>query len=144
VGDFVRALALDRATAVASIGTARTAKFGDGTTVPAIGQGSWHIGQGRHPAAEEIEALHASILLGMTLIDTSGNYGEGRSEELLSHVIAGQRDRVFVVSKVEANQVTGNAMARVHVKRALPDSVLIILISICCTPQLRAPNFPRS
>jgi aryl-alcohol dehydrogenase-like predicted oxidoreductase len=38
--------------------------------------------------------------------------GEGRSEELIKGVIAGQRDRAFVVSKVEANQVTGNAMAR--------------------------------
>ena len=48
----------------------------------------------------------------MTLIDTSGNYGEGRSEELIRRVLAGQRDRAFVVSKVEANDVTGDAMAR--------------------------------
>src|SRR5262245_44441254 len=32
----------------------------------------------------------------MTLIDTSGDYGEGRSEELIKRVIAGQRDRAFV------------------------------------------------
>ena len=106
------ALALDAATAVASNGTAQTVKFRDGTIVPAIGQGSWHIGQGRHPAAEEEEALRTGLSLGMTLIDTSGNYGGGRSEELIKGVIAGQRDRAFVVSKVEANQVTGNAMAR--------------------------------
>ena len=48
----------------------------------------------------------------MTLIDTSGNYGEGRSEELIKRVIAGQRDRAFVVSKVEADEVTGDAMAQ--------------------------------
>jgi diketogulonate reductase-like aldo/keto reductase len=47
----------------------------------------------------------------MTLIDTSGNYGEGRSEELIKRVIAGQRDRAFVVSKVEANDVAREAMA---------------------------------
>ena len=35
-----------------------------------------------------------------------------RSEELIKGVIAGQRDRAFVVSKVEADQVTGNAIAR--------------------------------
>jgi diketogulonate reductase-like aldo/keto reductase len=106
------ASALDAATAVVSSGTARTVKFRDGTTVPAIGQGSWHIGQGRHPAADEEEALRTGLSLGMTLIDTSGNYGEGRSEELIERVIAGQRDRAFVVSKVEANDVTGDAMAR--------------------------------
>jgi diketogulonate reductase-like aldo/keto reductase len=48
----------------------------------------------------------------MTLIDTSGDYGEGRSEELIKRVIAGQRDRAFVVSKVEANDVARGAMAR--------------------------------
>ena len=106
------ALALDAATAVAATGAARTVKFHDGTVVPALGQGSWHIGQGRHPAADEEEALRTGLSLGMTLIDTSGNYGEGRSEELIKRVIAGQRDRAFVVSKVEADEVTGDAMAR--------------------------------
>ena len=48
----------------------------------------------------------------MTLIDTSGDYNEGRSEELIKRVIAGQRDRVFIVSKVEANEVTTGAMER--------------------------------
>ena len=91
------ALALDAATAVAEAGAARTVKFRDGIVVPAIGQGSWHIGQGRHPAAEEEEALRTGLSLGMTLIDTSGDYGEGRSEELIKRVIAGQRDRAFVV-----------------------------------------------
>src|SRR5262249_37611260 len=115
LGSFVAlsgALALDAATAVASNGTAQTVKFRDGTIVPAIGQGSWHIGQGRHPAAEEEEALRTGLSLGMTLIDTSGNYGEGRSEELIKRVIVGQRDRAFVVSKVEPNEITGGAMAR--------------------------------
>jgi predicted oxidoreductase len=115
LGSFVAAsgaLALNAATTVASNGTAQTVKFRDGTVVPAIGQGSWHIGQGRHPAAEEEQALRTGLSLGMTLIDTSGNYGEGRSEELIKRVIAGQRDRAFVVSKVEANEVTRAAMAR--------------------------------
>jgi len=106
------ALAFAAATAVASNGTARTVRFRDGTVVPAIGQGSWHIGQGRHPAVEEEQALRTGLTLGMTLIDTSGNYGGGRSEELIKCVIVGQRDRAFVVSKVEANDATREAMAR--------------------------------
>ena len=36
----------------------------------------------------------------MTLIDTAEVYSNGRSEELIGRVIAGQRDRVFLVSKV--------------------------------------------
>lgn len=91
---------------------ARTVKLPDGTTVPALGQGCWHLGQGRHPVAVEEEALRTGISLGMTLIDTSGNYGNGRSEQFLSHVIGGQRDRIFLVSKVEGDQVAGDGIAR--------------------------------
>ena len=89
-----------------------TVTLRNGTIVPAVGQGSWHLGQGRHPADFEEEALRTGISLGMTLIDTSGNYGNGRSEELISHVIASQRDRIFLVSKVEDNEVAGDSMAR--------------------------------
>src|SRR3974377_2241613 len=106
------ALALDPATAVISNGAAQTVKFRDGTIVPAIGQGSANLGQGRHPAADEEEALRTGLSLGMTLIDTSGDYGRGRSEQLIKRVFAGQRDRAFLVSKVKANEVTGSAMAR--------------------------------
>src|SRR6516225_9312336 len=97
------ASAVEPASGAASSGASRTVKFPTGAVVPALGQGSAGLGQGRHPAAQE-EALRTGLSLGMTLIDTSG-YGEGRSEELIKRVIAGQRDRAFVVSKVEANDV---------------------------------------
>jgi diketogulonate reductase-like aldo/keto reductase len=104
--------ALAAATGAAKDGAGRTVKFPDGTIVPALGQGSWHLGQGRHPEAAEEEALRTGLSLGMTLIDTAENYGDGRSEELLGRAIAGQRDRVFLVSKVETNHVAGNGIAR--------------------------------
>ena len=90
----------------------RTVKFHDGTIVPALGQGSARLAQGRHPEAVEEEALRTGLSLGMTLIDTAEIYGNGRSEELIGHVIAGQRDRVFLVSKVWPSHVTGNGIAR--------------------------------
>jgi diketogulonate reductase-like aldo/keto reductase len=99
-------------TGAASNSAARTVTLPAGTTVPALGQGCWHLGQGRHPPAVEEEALRTGISLGMTLIDTSGNYGNGRSEQFISHVIAGQRDRIFLVSKVEGNEVSGDGIAR--------------------------------
>ena len=58
LGSFVAsscASDLDAATGVASPGAGRTVTFRDGTIVPALGQGSWHLGQGRHPAADEEE-----------------------------------------------------------------------------------------
>jgi diketogulonate reductase-like aldo/keto reductase len=53
--------------------------------------------------------MRSGIGLGMTLIDTAEIYG---SEELVGRVIAGQRDRVFLVSKVWPNHVAGNGIAR--------------------------------
>jgi diketogulonate reductase-like aldo/keto reductase len=100
------------ATGAPSQTAARTVRFPDGTTVPALGQGGWHLGQGRHPPAVEEEAMRAGLSLGVTLVDTSGNYGDGRSEQFIGHAIAGQRDRVFLVSKVESDQVAGDGIAR--------------------------------
>ena len=89
-----------------------TVKFPNGTTVPAIGQGSWHLGQGRHSQSVEEEALRTGIALGMTVIDTSENYGDGLSERFIGRAIAGQRDRVFLVTKVESVNTSGRGLAR--------------------------------
>jgi len=84
----------------------RTVTFPNGTTVPAVGQGSWHLGQGRRRVSIEEEAMRTGIALGMTVIDTSRNYGEdGASEKFVGRVIKGQRDRVFLVSKVQADEI---------------------------------------
>jgi diketogulonate reductase-like aldo/keto reductase len=101
-----RASALD---AAVSTDAGRTVKFRDGTVVPALGQGSAGLGKGRHPQAEEEEALRTGLSLGMTLIDTAEVYG---SEEFIGRVIAGQRHRVFLVSKVSPSHVVGNGVAR--------------------------------
>src|SRR5499427_11114497 len=93
----------------AATGGARTVKLRDGRSVPALGQGSARLAHGRHPQADEEAAMRAGIDLGMTLIDTAEIYG---SEELIGRVIAGQRDRVFLVSKVWPNHVAGYGIAR--------------------------------
>ncbi len=90
----------------------RIVRLPDGTTTSALGQGAWHLGQGRHPPAVEEEAIRLGISLGMTLIDTSGNYGDGRSEQFLGHALAGRRDRIFLVSKVESDEVAGDGIPR--------------------------------
>jgi diketogulonate reductase-like aldo/keto reductase len=88
---------------------ARTVKFRDGRTVPALGQGSARLARGRRPEADEQEAVRAGISLGMTVIDTAEIYG---SEEFIGRAIAGQRDKVFLVSKVWPNNVAGDGIAR--------------------------------
>src|SRR5437764_8901351 len=89
-----------------------TVKLRDGAIVPALGQGAAGLAQGRRSEAAEEEALRAGLSLGMTLIDTAEMYGDGRSEKLIGRVVAGQRDRVFLVSKVWPNHVAGDGIAR--------------------------------
>jgi diketogulonate reductase-like aldo/keto reductase len=72
----------------------------DGELVPALGQGSWHMGEDRRRAAEEAAALKLGIELGMTLIDTAEMYGSGAAEEIVGEAAGGQRDALFIVSKV--------------------------------------------
>jgi diketogulonate reductase-like aldo/keto reductase len=91
----------------------RMVKLPEGiASVPALGQGSWHLAQGRHPEAVEEDALRTGLSLGMTLIDTAEMYSNGRSEQLINRVIVGQRDHVFLVSKVLPNHTAGDGIIR--------------------------------
>ena len=71
-----------------------------GDRVPALGQGTWHMGEDRRHAAEEAAALRLGIDLGMTLIDTAEMYGSGGAEEVVASAVNGLRDNLFIVSKV--------------------------------------------
>ncbi|KAF1048423.1 MAG: Aldo-keto reductase YhdN [Xylophilus sp.] len=93
--------------------------FPHGPAVPALGLGSWHIGEGRRPVAQEIAALQAGLDAGLRLIDTAEMYGDGRSEELIGRAVAGRRDEVFLVSKVYPHHATAEAPLR----RALTQSL---------------------
>jgi diketogulonate reductase-like aldo/keto reductase len=77
-----------------------TRTFGNsGAQVPVIGQGTWQMEQDDARAA--IAALRAGIELGMTHIDTAELYGSGKVEQrIVSEVIADQREKLYVVSKV--------------------------------------------
>ena len=77
-----------------------TVALSDGSRVPALGLGTWHMGESARQRSREAAALKAGIALGMTLVDTAEMYGDGGAEEAVGDAIAGQRDRVFVVSKV--------------------------------------------
>jgi diketogulonate reductase-like aldo/keto reductase len=84
----------------------RSIQLPSGATIPALGQGAWRMGEGRHPTHEEITALRLGLDLGMTLIDTAEMYGDGASEQLVGAAIAGRRGEVFLVSKVLPQHAT--------------------------------------
>ena len=74
--------------------------------VPALGMGTWHLGDNQATRAEEIATLRLGLDLGLTLIDTAEMYGEGRAEELVAEAIEGRRDEVFLVSKVSPHNAS--------------------------------------
>jgi diketogulonate reductase-like aldo/keto reductase len=71
-----------------------------GDDVPALGLGTWNMGEDSRRAAKEIAALQLGIDLGMTLVDTAEMYGDGLTEDLVGRALAGRRDKVYLVSKV--------------------------------------------
>jgi diketogulonate reductase-like aldo/keto reductase len=74
--------------------------FSDGTSVPALGLGTWNMGEHAKAAPIEVESLKRGLDFGMTLVDTAEMYAEGGAEEVAGEAIAGRRDEVFLVSKV--------------------------------------------
>lgn len=77
-----------------------------GESVPALGLGTWMLGEQASRRSGEIAALQRGIDLGMCLIDTAEMYGDGASEELVGAAIRGRRDAVFLVSKFYPQHAT--------------------------------------
>ena len=83
-----------------------------GERVPALGQGTWNMGDDPALRAEELATLRLGLDLGLTLLDTAEMYGEGLSESLVGEAIAGRRDEVFLVSKVYPHNASRKAMRK--------------------------------
>lgn len=107
------------------------ARLPDGTEVPALGQGTWHMGESPARAAEEAACLRAGIEAGMTLIDTAEMYGDGGAERVVAEAIAGQREQVFIVSKVYPHNASAAGVARAaaaSLKRLRTDRIDLYLL----------------
>ncbi len=72
----------------------------NGMEAPALGLGTWRMGERAGQRSQEVKALQHGIDLGLTLVDTAEMYGEGGAEEVVGEAIAGRRDGLFLVSKV--------------------------------------------
>lgn len=80
--------------------TLPTVTLRNGVSLPALGLGTWQMGEDRRLAEKEIDALKHGIDIGLTLIDTAEMYGEGAAEEIVGQAIEGRRQDLFLVSKV--------------------------------------------
>ena len=78
----------------------KTIPLPTGERVPALGQGTWMMGEHPSARADEIASLRLGLDLGLTLIDTAEMYGDGQAESLIGEALAGRRDEAFIVSKV--------------------------------------------
>ncbi len=86
-------------------------RFPDGVSVPALGQGTWRMGE-RGDRRAEAAALRLGLDLGLTLIDTAEMYGEGGAEEVVAEAIAGWREEAFLVSKVYPHNASRSRLPR--------------------------------
>ena len=89
----------------------RSVTLPDGERVPALGQGTWRMGEGA-ARRDEVRALRHGLELGLTLIDTAEMYGEGEAERIVGAAIAGRRDEVFLVSKVYPHNASAAGAVR--------------------------------
>jgi diketogulonate reductase-like aldo/keto reductase len=79
----------------------------DGTPIPALGLGTWRMGESRAQRSAEVAAVRSALEIGYRLIDTAEMYGEGGAEEVIGQALAEalragtvQREALFIVSKV--------------------------------------------
>lgn len=84
-----------------------TVTLPDGESRPALGLGTWRIGEAAGRRRSEVAAVRTALELGYRVIDTAEMYGEGGAEEVVGSALGEalrsgvvRRDEVFVVSKV--------------------------------------------
>lgn len=99
--------------------------------LPAIGQGTWYMGEGLAPRSDEIRALQHGLAMGLTLIDTAEMYADGGAEEVVGEALAGRRDEAFLVSKVypwNAGRDSAIAACEASLKRLRTDHLDLYLL----------------
>ncbi len=85
----------------------KTVKLTNGKSVPALGLGTWRMGEVARSKVAEVAAIRSAIELGYRLFDSAEMYGEGGAETVLGLAVndalrAGDvsREQLFIVSKV--------------------------------------------
>ncbi|MBS0445692.1 MAG: aldo/keto reductase [Proteobacteria bacterium] len=96
----------------------KTIEFPNRETWPALGLGTWHLGEAASRRAAEVAAVRVALEIGYRVFDSAEMYGEGGAEEVLGEALAGAvragvvtRDEVFVVSKVYPHNASRGGVA---------------------------------
>ncbi|AOF91750.1 aldo/keto reductase [Sinorhizobium sp. RAC02] len=102
-----------------------------GRQIPALGLGTWHMGESGASAADEAASLRAGLDLGMTVVDTAEMYADGGAETVVGEAIKGRREGVFLVSKVlphNASRTGTIAACEASLKRLGTDHIELYLL----------------
>jgi diketogulonate reductase-like aldo/keto reductase len=85
----------------------RTVELPSGEKLPALGLGTWRMGDSRRSRASEVAAVRLALQIGYRVIDTAEMYGDGGAEEVVGEAVDAavgarevRREELFVVSKV--------------------------------------------
>ena len=96
-----------------------TVTFADGSHCPALGLGTWRLGESASKRISEVATLRRAFELGYRVFDTAEMYGEGGAEAVLGEAIEGaltagavRREEVFIVSKVYPHNASRTAMRK--------------------------------
>jgi diketogulonate reductase-like aldo/keto reductase len=88
-----------------------------GEAWPALGLGTWRMGESRSSRRDEVAAVRAAIEMGYRVIDTAEMYGEGGAEEVVGNAVAEclragtvKRDEFFIVSKVYPHNASASGV----------------------------------
>jgi len=89
----------------------------NGEAVPALGLGTWRMGESRATHAAELAALRTALDIGYRVFDSAEMYADGGAETLLGEALATalrgalSREQLFVVSKVYPHNASTRGVA---------------------------------
>jgi aryl-alcohol dehydrogenase-like predicted oxidoreductase len=98
--------------AIPTAGTDTLIELGDGLRVPRQGYGAMSLTDVYGPVGDDeaLATLTHAVDVGITFVDTANIYGEGRSERIISRLLATRRDDVQLATKVGIS--TGGAIGK--------------------------------
>jgi len=95
-----------------------TVALPDGTLLPALGLGTWHMGEAAARRTDDVAAVRCAIDIGYRVIDTAEMYADGGAEQVVGQGVAQAlragavtREQLFIVSKVTPHNASRAGMA---------------------------------
>lgn len=99
-----------------------------GFEVSEISFGAWGIGGGWWSGKDDdqsLQSMRLALELGVNLIDTAPNYGDGHSEELVGQIVREWSDKVYVATKINPKNFTWPAAPGTPISEVFPADWMI-------------------